>query len=1165
MHHQSGLRSTPHSIPSMRYSVAICGFAALTAFMTAGYFEPAGHAQAVPQAAPVTAPANQSKAPEKITLVYKAKKDLVARYKNASMFQFEPQGMKHIYAAASTEKVVVTEVASNGNITFEQQSEAAERVLDGRRQPQEDLSKSKSTYTIAPDGTLVSIKESDPDANLKDAAREYVAEAVVFPNTPVGVGDKWSRDYKANETLGTVEAHADFEVLASETKSGVDTFKIKMEYREKSGTHPIHTVGVFNVEKSSGDTVFSDTSVENILIADSPAVGRLHSERSSGSPYDNAASAASKPDAAKSIDDVVKGYDKLPGYFTLYRKKENGRETIYAEIKESQLEQYMLLEVTASTGNGTSAVAGDPINDILFKFVQNEDKLLLVKPNINFQADPKSPIARAVKRSFADAILDTFRIEARQPDRKSLLINVSDFFRGDIGQISQHLSGGGLAALLGIGGTAYMMDREKTYVSAVKSFPENLVVETQYHFLGAGRGLPDPGVADTRSLPLKISYTLFPLSGRDFKPRPADSRVGYFLTDYQSFDDDSKDDTTIRFIYRWNMEKADSKAKLSPPKKQIVFWLDNAIPVEYRDAVKEGLLVWNKAFEKIGIKDAIAVKQMPDDADWDHADMRYNTIRWVTSQERAYAVAQFRVNPMTGEIINANITVDANFTRGIKNERRKLVNPAAYFEMPESLLTNSLAIQNQTDKTTTKANGNVATDSLPDKRAIDPLKCEMAQGMMEQGWFGDMALRLIDPENRVDDAAYLRAYLRHVVTHEMGHIMGLRHNFIASTTLDAKQLTDQKTIDKMGIAASVMDYTPFNVFALKHKGVDFYQAGLGPYDDWAIEYGYSSLEGLTAAGQLAHLQHIASRCNEPGLAYQGDENADGLDPAIVRFDLGKNPLDFCQKTLEVSRTLMLRLGDRVPKMGESYHTFTMDFLRLLNQYVRASSLAARYVGGVHMNRNFKGDPNEKPTLAPIEVTDQKRALQLITSYILSEDAFTFPRSYYTRFTSHPFDELDTATLLTGSGFPIRDQFASIQRSALGRLLNPIVLRYIVNNEFKAESSSQALTLPYLFHTINSTVWSELEGHKNIGTLHRQLQRNHLDLLIGMATGTSAAPDDAKILSVDQLRQLKERITQELARKTITGKSGMDEYTRAHLTETLRRITRALDARMVVSG
>lgn len=469
--------------------------------------------------------------------------------------------------------------------------------------------------------------------------------------------------------------------------------------------------------------------------------------------------------------------------------------------------------------------------------------------------------------------------------------------------------------------------------------------------------------------------------------------------------------------------------------------------------------------------------------------------------------------------------------------------------------------------------GTKASDKASGNVNFDLRRCDMALGMMEQGWFGEMALKLVDPDNKVDDKAYLHSFLRHVVTHEMGHIMGLRHNFIASTHLDSKQLADEKTIEKQGIAASVMDYTPFNVFALKHKGVDFYQPGLGPYDAWAIEYGYTSLDGLTPQGDVAKLQHIASRCNEPGLAYESDEDADSFDPAVVRFDLGKNPLDYYQKTLEVSRHMLLHLGDRVPRLGESYYTFTQDFGQLLGQYVRASSLAARYVGGLHINRNFKGDPNEKPTLAPIVAEDQKRGLQLMNTYILSEDAFTLPRSYYTHMTSDPNGGTGA------SDFPLRDTFARIQRSALARLFNPLVLNRIVNNEFKVGDPSKSLTLPYLFHSVGATVWSELDAHKNIGTLHRQLQGTYVDLLIAMATTpNSTAPEDAKLLAWNQLRQLKSRISQTLASSSSSGNSGnsgtgvkvvkvvkMDEYTRIHLSETLTRINRILEARTTIAG
>src|SRR5205814_10557267 len=145
-------------------------------------------------------------------------------------------------------------------------------------------------------------------------------------------------------------------------------------------------------------------------------------------------------------------------------------------------------------------------------------------------------------------------------------------------------------------------------------------------------------------IPFRVSYNLFAIPENGYHPRIADARVGFFTTDYQAFSNDKIDDPQVHFIQRWQLEKADPTMALSPPKKPIVFWIDNAIPEEYRDAVRKGILNWNKAFEKEGIKDAIVVNQMPDDADWDIADLRYNVVRWTTGMP--FAIALFRANPL---------------------------------------------------------------------------------------------------------------------------------------------------------------------------------------------------------------------------------------------------------------------------------------------------------------------------------------------------------------------------------------------------------------------------------------------------------------------------------------------------------------------------------------
>src|SRR5205807_1793820 len=215
---------------------------------------------------------------------------------------------------------------------------------------------------------------------------------------------------------------------------------------------------------------------------------------------------------------------------------------------------------------------------------------------------------------------------------------------------------------------------------------------------------------------------------------------------------------------------ADPAAKLSPPKQPIVFWLENTIPVQYREWFKEGVLLWNKAFERIGFKDAIEVKQQPDDANWEAADTRYSTIRWFGG-------------------------VDATFGVAVLEARGELT--------PEV-------------------------------------------------------------QERV-----MREWIIEVTAHEVGHTLGLRHNFRASTILKVDELNDLQKTDTIGQTGSVMDYNPIFIASKGERQGHFLTPTLGPYDYWAIEYAYKPIQG----DEKAELSKIASRAADPMVAYSTDEDA----------------------------------------------------------------------------------------------------------------------------------------------------------------------------------------------------------------------------------------------------------------------------------------------------
>jgi hypothetical protein len=182
-------------------------------------------------------------------------------------------------------------------------------------------------------------------------------------------------------------------------------------------------------------------------------------------------------------------------------------------------------------------------------------------------------------------------------------------------------------------------------------------------------------VIDSRGKTVVIHYGLCQLPEAGYQSRVADDRVGHFLSVVKDFSTESPDTTFVRYVNRWRLERAepvDSKhpEKLSAPKKKIVFWIERSVPDEFRASVREGILEWNKAFEKIGFKDAIEVRQQQDE-DFDPEDINYNTFRWITT-DAGFAMGPSRANPLTGEILDADIIFDASMIRFWRQEYKLL-------------------------------------------------------------------------------------------------------------------------------------------------------------------------------------------------------------------------------------------------------------------------------------------------------------------------------------------------------------------------------------------------------------------------------------------------------------------------------------------------------------
>ena len=475
--------------------------------------------------------------------------------------------------------------------------------------------------------------------------------------------------------------------------------------------------------------------------------------------------------------------------------------------------------------------------------------------------------------------------------------------------------------------------------------------------LGLG---PSHHLEDSRSVPLQVTYSMWYRSESDYMPRLSDPRIGYFTQDHFSLDRFDKVDREKRYIARFNLKKREPGAKLSPPIEPIVWYIDHSVPERFRPAIRDGILSWNRAFEQIGFKDALVVKDAPKDEDWDHAASTRNLIRWVVSEKSAYAVAWFRQDPLTGEVLNAAVNVDANYP-SVMLKQHGLTISQARSEIQRVSRANFLKSEEPSQpKLENLLAGRTEQTRFGNWQNVE---CQFAEGLSEQA---SMAWTLLQANgSKVSEDDFMFHFMSDLIAHEVGHCLGLRHNFAGSTNVSTNDLLNDNLLREVGVSASVMDYTAINTVAVDRGYGVFFNEEVGPYDLWAIEYGYSPIPASTPEGERYLLNQIAKRSGEPGHLFLTDEDADGINPLSVRYDLGSDTLAWIRTSIDGNENLRSYAATRYVKTGEGYGERNRLIIRTYERTFRDAAMAGRFIGGVEMRRHHRGDVLAKPTLAPV--------------------------------------------------------------------------------------------------------------------------------------------------------------------------------------------------------
>ena len=892
------------------------------------------------------------------------------------------------------------------------------------------------------------------------------------------------------------------------------------------------------------------------------------------------------------FDQVIKDHQKLAGLFTLYRHKETGK--IFAEIKPAQLNRNFLAVMTLESGLGERGLyRGIPLRDLMFTLRRLNNNLQFVVPNTNFRAQLGDPQERSLSQSFSDSILISLPILSIHPQSKSFLVDLDPLILSDIlPSLSKTL-----AAQLG---TSFTADPSKSYISKAEAFPKNIELESVFGFMGSV--IPTSGFSNSNldTLPdgngftLKVRYSLSQLPTQNgYRPRLADERVGYFVTAYQDFSKSSAKTPFVRYINRWHLEKQNPRGLISPPKQPITFWIENTVPLEYRAAVREGALMWNSAFEKIGFKDAIVVKQMPDRADWNPADVRYNTIRWFNSVDGFFAMGPSRTNPLTGEILDADIIIDSNLVRAIKQNFGSITQQNSW--------QNLAFLSRLTGNPTLCSYGMDARRMRYDKQAIALLQkqtnpprfndnlfmssaSDLCYGLeaVEQFKVGAMSLSLFEnvlpSSDRMKD--YINQFVREVAAHEVGHTLGLRHNFHGSAMLSPAELNNTEITRKRGLVASVMDYNGVNLAPQGTKQGDFFTSKIGAYDEWAIAYGYTPIDAIIPAGELKELEKIAKLAPQPELAYAPDEDAfAGLDPMTQAHDLSNDSVTYAQWQFDNARVMWNRIEKRYPGKGESFNDTKVAFNQVFGHYASNLFALVSYVGGQSFNRYRSGDAIGRLPFEPVPLSKQREAIASIQKNLFSADALNFSPNLLNKLAPSRWYHWGTSPQYSSLDYPIHDRILSLQTFVLSDLLSSERLQRLRDTELKT-SAGEALTLPELFETLLQGIWTEVMQPTNdltqVSSLRRSLQRQHMNLLVNLALRnrlsldkidnfldfvvgmqTSNPPEDARTLAWYQLRQLRDRLASVLRDRG----DKLDTYTKAHLEEANDRIAKAIDSKL----
>lgn len=558
-------------------------------------------------------------------------------------------------------------------------------------------------------------------------------------------------------------------------------------------------------------------------------------------------------------------------------------EDFFYEIPTDLLEKDMLwvtriAQIPSNLGGGYMN-AGSKTNQQVVSWQRFQNKVLLkIKSYSEVALDETAAINNSVKVNNYEPTMYAFDIEAFSKDSTAVVVNVTKFFNSDVPSIS------GLSPRLRKEYKVRSLDKSRSFINSVKSFPENIEVKQDFTFTAS----EPPSNGSVGSISMQVNQSMILLPEVAMQPRLYDPRVGFFTVDQIDYSSQALKADEKTYIRRWRLEPKDPEAyargELVEPIKPIIYYLDPGTPESLKEYIKQGIEDWQKPFETAGFKNAIIARDAPtaeEDPEFSPEDIRYSVVRYVASTTRN-AVGPSVSDPRSGEIIESDIIWYHNHLRSYRN--RYLLETGA---------------------------------ANPSARTLDT------------------------------DAKEIGEMMRQVIAHEVGHALGFPHNMAASFAYNVEDYRDGDFTQKNGIAASLMDYARYNYIAQPgDKNIRFVRQ-MGPYDHYAANWGYRVIPNATSPEQETATLNgwIMEKANDP--VYKFGRQSSRFDPQSQTEAIGNDPIKASTYGVKNLKYVALNLPEWTSQQTDNYDDLEELYSELLGVYSRYVGHVVTNVGGVN--------------------------------------------------------------------------------------------------------------------------------------------------------------------------------------------------------------------------